>query len=120
MTTCLLLYYSILLNLSPTPAMAVCLSVPFYSTATVPILTLSALTGGFLAVSYLVISTTFGESLDANTVHPTDLPLLFRLYIFFGMILIGYPRVKLVEFHHSGFHCFGLTCSGQKGLLHLF
>ena len=43
MATCLLLYDSILLNLSPTQSMAVGHSVPFYSAATVPILTLSAL-----------------------------------------------------------------------------
>ena len=96
MVTCLLLYYSILLNLSPTQTLAVRhSSVPFYLAATVLILTLSALPCGFLAVSYLVISTTVGESFDANSVYPTDLPLLFpSLYTFFGMLLIGYRCIK--------------------------
>ena len=59
------------------------------------------------------------QELDANSVYPTDLPLLFpSLNIFFGMLLIGYPCVKLVECHHLAF---GLVwCSGQKDLLHLF
>ena len=111
MVTCLLLYYSILLNLSPTQTLAVGHSVPFYLAATVLILTLSALPCGVLAVSYLVISTctTVGKSFDANSVYPTDLPLLFPyLNIFFGMLLIGYPCIKLVEYHHPGL-CFGMV-----------
>ena len=114
MVTCLLLYYSILLNLSPTQTLAVRHSVPFYLAATVLILTLSALPCGFLAVSYLVISTTVGESFDANSVYPTDLPLLFpSLYTFFGMLLIGYPCIKLVEYHHPGF-CFGMVFRSKR------
>ena len=114
MVTCLLLYYSILLNLSPTRTLGVGHSVPFYLAATVLILTLSALPCGFLAVSYLVISTTVGESFDANSVYPTDLPLLFpSLYIFFGMLLIGYRCIKLVEFHHPGF-CFGMVFRSKR------
>ena len=112
--TCLLLYYSILLNLSPTRTLAVGHSVPFYLAATVLILTLSALPCGFLAVSYLVISTTVGKSFDANSVYPTDLPLLFpSLNIFFGMLLIGYPCIKLVEYHHPGF-CFGMVFRSKR------
>ena len=114
MVTCLLLYYSILLNLSPTQTLAVGHSVPFYLAATVLILTLSALPCGFLAVSYLVISTTVGKSFDANSVYPTDLPLLFpSLNIFFGMLLIGYPCIKLVEYHHPGF-CFGMVFRSKR------
>ena len=65
-------------------------------------------------MDFLVISTTVGESLDANSVHPTDLPLLFpSLYIFFGMLLIGYPCIKLVEFHHPGF-CFGTVFTSKR------
>ena len=116
MVTCLLLYYSILLNLSPTQTLAVRHSVPFYLAATVLILTLSALPCGFLAVSYLVISTTVGKSFDANSVYiiPTDLPLLFPfLNIFFGMLLISYPCIKLVEYHHHGF-CFGMVFRSKR------
>ena len=114
MVTCLLLYYSILLNLSPTQTLAVRHSVPFYLADTVLILTLSALPCGFLAVSYLVISTTVGKSFDANSVYPTDLPLLFpSLNIFFGMLLIGYPCIKLVEYHHPGF-CFGMVFRSKR------
>ena len=113
--TCLFfLYYSILLNLSPTRTLAVGHSVPFYLAATVLILTLSALPCGFLAVSYLITSTTVGESFDANSVYPTDLPLLFpSLYTFFGMLLIGYRCIKLVEFHHPGF-CFGMVFRSKR------
>ena len=65
-------------------------------------------------MDFLVISTTVGESFDANSVHPTDLPLLFpSLYIFFGMLLIGYPCIKLVEFHHPGF-CFGTVFTSKR------
>ena len=114
MVTCLLLYYSILLNLSPTQTLAVRHSVPFCLADTVLILTLSALPCGFLAVSYLVISTTVGESFDANSVYPTDRPLLCpSLYIFFGMLLIGYRCIKLVEFHHPGF-CFGMVFRSKR------
>ena len=114
MVTCLLLYYSILLNLSPTRTLGVGHSVPFYLAATVLILTLSALPCGFLAVSYLVISTTVGESFDANSVYPTDLPLFFpSLYTFFGMLLIGYRCIKLAEFHHPGF-CFGMVFRSKR------
>ena len=114
MVTCLLLYYSILLNLSPTRTLGVGHSVPFYLAATVLILTLSALPCGFLAVSYLVISTTVGNSFDANSVYPTDLPLLFpSLNIFFCMLLTGYPCIKLVEFHHPGF-CFGMVFRSKR------
>ena len=89
-------------------------SVPFYLAATVLILTLSALPCGFLAVSYLVISTTVGNSFDANSVYPTDLPLLFpSLNIFFCMLLTGYPCIKLVEFHHPGF-CFGMVFRSKR------
>ena len=89
-------------------------SVPFYLAATVLILTLSALPCGFLAVSYLVISTTVGKSFDANSVYPTDLPLLFpSLNIFFGMLLIGYPCIKLVEYHYPGF-CFGMVFRSKR------
>ena len=113
--TCLfLLYYSILLNLSPTRTLAVGHSVPFYLAATVLILTLSALPCEFLAVSYLVISTTVGKSFDANSVYPTDLPLLLpSLNIFFSMLLIGYPCIKLVEYHHPGF-CFGMVFRSKR------
>lgn len=112
--TCLLLYYSILSNLSPTQTLAVGHSVPFYFKATVPILTLSALPCGFLAVSYLVISTTVGKSFDANSVYPTDVPLLFpSLNIFFGLLLIGYPCIKLVEYHHPGFY-FGTVFRSKR------
>ena len=89
-------------------------SVPFYLAATVLILTLSALPCEFLAVSYLVISTTVGKSFDANSVYPIDLPLLFpSLNIFFGMLLIGYPCIKLVEYRHPGF-CFGMVFRSKK------
>ena len=115
--TCLFfLYYSILFNLSPTRTLAVGHSVPFYLTATVLILTLSALPCEFLSVSYLVISTTVGKSFDANSVYiiPTDLPLLFPfLNIFFGMLLISYPCIKLVEYHHPGF-CFGMVFRSKR------
>ena len=99
MVTCRLLYYSILLSLSPTQTLAMHHSVPFYLAATVPILTL------WISCSFLFGNlTTVGESFDANAVHPTELPLLFpSLYIFFGILLIGYPCIKLVEFHHPGF-----------------
>ena len=99
MVTCRLLYYSILLSLSPTQTLAMHHSVPFYLAATVPILTL------WISCSFLFGNlTTVGESFDANAVHTTDLPLLFpSLYIFFGMLLIGYPCIKLVEFHQPGF-----------------
>ena len=109
-----LLYYSILLNLSPTRTLGVGHSVPFYLAATLLILTLSALPCEFLAVSYLVISTTVGKSFDANSVYPTDLSLLFpSLNIFFCMLLIGYPCIKLVEYHHSGF-CFGMVFRSKR------
>ena len=84
--TCLFfLYYSILLNLSPTRTLVVGHSVPFYLAATVLILTLSALPCEFLAVSYLVIWTTVGKSFDANSVYPTDLPLLLPLIWIFSL-----------------------------------
>ena len=111
MVTCLLLYYSILLNLSPTRTLAVGHSVPFYLAATVLILTLPC---EFLAVSYLVISTTVGKSFDANSVYPTDLLLLLpSLNIIFGMLLIGNPCIKLVEYHHPGF-CFGMVFRSKR------
>ena len=113
--TCLFfLYYSILLNLSPTRTLAVGHSVPFYLAATVLILTLSALPCEFLAVSYLVISITVGKSFDANSVYPTDLPLLLpSLNIFFSMLLIGYPCIKLVEYHYPGF-CFAMVFRSKR------
>ena len=113
--TCLFfLYYSILLNLSPTRTLVVGHSVPFYLAATVLILTLSALPCGFLAVSYLVISTTVGKSFHANSVYPTDLLLLLpSLNIIFGMLLIGNPCIKLVEYHHPGF-CFGMVFRSKR------
>ena len=77
-------------------------SVPFYLAATALILTISALPYRFLAVSYLVIVTTVGESFDASSTHPTHLPLLFPvLYLFRGMLL-SYPCIKMVELHHPG------------------
>ena len=89
-------------------------SVLFYLAATVLILTLSSLPCGFLAVSYLVISTTVGKSFDANSVYPTDLPLLFpSLNIFFGMLSIGYPCIKLVEYHYPGF-CFAMVFRSKR------
>ena len=89
-------------------------SVLFYLAATVLILTLSSLPCGFLAVSYLVISTTVGKSFDANSIYPTDLPLLFpSLNIFFGMLSIGYPCIKLVEYHYPGF-CFAMVFRSKR------
>ena len=104
----------ILLSLSPTQTIVVGLSVPFSLAATVLILTLSDLPCGFLAVSYLVISTTVGKSFDANSVYPTDLLLLLpSLNIIFGMLLIGNPCIKLVEYHHPGF-CFGMVFRSKR------
>ena len=89
-------------------------SVLFYLAATVLILNLSSLPCGFLAVSYLVISTTVGKSFDANSIYPTDLPLLFpSLNIFFGMLSIGYPCIKLVEYHYPGF-CFAMVFRSKR------
>ena len=62
------------------------------------------------------VSTTVGKSFDANSVYiiPTDLPLLFPfLNIFFGMLLISYPCIKLVEYHHPGF-CFGMVFRSKR------
>ena len=93
-------------------------SVPFHLAATALILTLSALPYRSLTVSYLVIVTTFGESVDASSTHPTDLPLLFPvLYLFLGMLL-SYPCINMVRQHHHGVF-FSMVWSGQKGLLHL-
>ena len=83
MVTCLLLYYSTLFNITTIHSLAVGNSVPFYLAATVLLLTISALPYRFLAVFYLVTATTVGESFDASSIHPSDLPLLFpALYLF--------------------------------------
>ena len=103
MVTCLLLYYSILFNITTIQSLAVGYSVPFYLAATVLLLTISALPYQFLAVLYLVTAITVGESFDASSIHPTDLPLLFpALYLFLGMLL-GYSCLKMVKFHHPDF-----------------
>ena len=102
MISSLLLYYSILLNLATNHTMAASHSFPFYLAATALILTISALPYRFLAVSYLVVVTTVGESFDASSTHPTDLPVLFPvLYLFLG-VLLSYPYIKMVELHHPG------------------
>ena len=103
MVTCLLLYYSILFNITTIQSLAVGNSVPFYLAATVLLLTISALPYRFLAVLYLVTAITVGESFDASSIHPTDIPLLFpALYLFLGMLL-SYSCLKMVKFHHPGF-----------------
>ena len=79
MVTCLLLYYSILLNLATNQTLVVGHSVPFYLATTSLILTISALPYHFLAVPYLVFVTAVGESFDASSTHPTDLLLLLKL-----------------------------------------
>ena len=75
MVTCLLLYYSILFNITTIQSLAVGNLVPFYLAATVLLLTISPLLFRFLAVLHLVTAITVGESFDASSVHPTDLPL---------------------------------------------
>ena len=103
MVTCLLLYYSILFNITTIQSLAVGNSVPFYLAATVLLLTISALPYQFLAGFYLVTAITVGESFDASSIHSTDLPLLFpALYLFLGMLL-SYSCLKMVKFHHPGF-----------------
>ena len=102
MVACLLLHYSILFNITTIQSLAVGNSVPFYLAATVLLLTISALPCRFLAVLYLVTAITVGESFDASSIHPTDIPLLFpALYLFLGMLL-SYSYLKMVKFHHPG------------------
>ena len=115
MVTCLLLYYSVLLNLATNQTLVVghsCphlprvnkgffFSVPFYLAATSLILTISALPCQFLAVPYLVFVTTVGESFYASSTHPRDLLLFPVLYLFLGTLL-SYPCIKTVELHHPG------------------
>ena len=84
MVTCLLLYYSILLNFATNQTLVVGHSVPFYLTATSLILTISALPYQFLAVPYLDFVTTVGESFDASSTNPTDLLLFPVLYLSLG------------------------------------
>ena len=88
MVTCLLLYYSILFNITTIQSLVVGNSVPFYLAATVLLLTISALPYRFLAGFYSVTAITVGESFDASSIDPTDIPLLFpALYLFLGMLL---------------------------------
>ena len=101
MVTCLLLYYSVLLNLATNQTLVVGHSVPFYLAATSLILTISVLPYQFLAVPYLVFVSTVGESFYASSTHPRD-PLLFPvLYLSLGTLL-SYPCLKMVEPHHPG------------------
>ena len=100
MITCLLLYYSILLNLVTNHTLAAGHSVPFYLAATSLILTISALPYQFLAVPYLGFVTTVGESFYASSTHPRDLLLFPVLYLSLGTL--SYPCIKMVELHHPG------------------
>ena len=116
MVTCLLLYYSVLLNLATNQALVVGHSVPFYLAATSLILTISALPYQFLAVPYLGFVTTVGESFYASSTHPRDLLLFPVLYLSLGTLL-SYPCIKMVELHHPGI--FFNMVFRLKRLLHL-
>lgn len=88
MTTCLFLYYSILLNLGTTQTL---LAVSKHYSVTM------------YSAGILLIVIAVGENFDATFNNTTDIPLFFPvIYLLLGLML-AYSCVKMVEFHHPGF-----------------
>ena len=77
-------------------------SVLVYVVAIALLMVVSVLPYSIFVVSFVVITVAMGESFDASSRDPIEMPLVFPfLYIILG-IMLGYSCLQSIEFQHPG------------------